>query len=206
VHQAISWRVTPRDPQIRSSADRRSSLCAASVHMVNTVHIVGKRRVVHEVVHKRCGMILRGLCVGEVKPQPSPPVASSDAAQAHRFSQSDIELYHSRGWVLTPPLLSPVELRTVRDGAMAAWKQAKANVDQASPGLTWLQAALLPSVHRLSPACKNYYWTGPHISLVQQLIGPNVKTSGTQLSFKMRGNSQVGFHIANNQRWTTCGG
>jgi hypothetical protein len=118
------------------------------------------------------------------------PRTTSAGFVPHSLADADIEHYRENGWVLTPPLVSPAGLQRIRGDAMRAWEQEKGGADQGASELTWLQAALLPNVHRLAPACKEYYWTGPHLDLVRQLIGPNVKTSGTQLSFKMRGNLQ----------------
>ena len=73
---------------------------------------------------------------------------------------------------------------------MAVWAVEKSNIDQSADDLTWLQAALLPNVHRVSAAVRKWYWRGPLLSISEQLIGPNVKSSGSQLSFKMRGNTQ----------------
>ena len=103
----------------------------------------------------------------------------------HELSPADIAGYHRSGYLVTPPLVSPGGLERIQADAMRAWQQEKGDIDQTVDGLTWLQAALLPSVHRIAPACKDYYWHGPHLALVRQLIGPNVKTSGTQLSFKV---------------------
>ena len=78
--------------------------------------------------------------------------ASSAAAQhsTHDLSPADLELFHTQGWLLTPPLLTPAGLETLRRETMAAWGTEKGETDQAADGLTWLQVALVPNVHRIS--------------------------------------------------------
>eukprot|EP01052_Picozoa_sp_SAG31_P048934 SAG31_NODE_10477_length_1134_cov_0.722705_1_plen_243_part_01 len=141
---------------------------------------------------------LAGLChasLGQSQPRPF-AVARSAAPPAdghyisHRLSAEDVEAFHSNGWMRTPVLLTPAGLDALRRETMSVWDANKGDVDQAAEGLTWLQAALLPSIHRASQAARAWYWQGPVVDLVEQLIGPNVKTSGSQLSFKLRGNRQ----------------
>jgi hypothetical protein len=55
---------------------------------------------------------------------------------------------------------------------------------------TRLQNALLPNIHHHSKAVYEYYFYGPLLPFASRLIGPNLKGSTSQLTFKTKGNTQ----------------
>ena len=49
---------------------------------------------------------------------------------------------------------------------------------------------LLPNVHHHSKAVFEYYFYGPLVDIASQIIGPNLKGTTSQLTFKTKGNTQ----------------
>ena len=153
-----------------------------------------RRRDRNRVLHTTLASLCPAACPGLLQARATATTAAATTAAArtvpHVLSASDLETFNSRGWLRTPPLLTPTGLAALRREAMSAWAAEKRGIDQTADGLTWLQAALLPNIHRASEAARQWYWRGPVVGLAAQLIGPNVKSSGSQLSFKLRGNTQ----------------
>ena len=70
---------------------------------------------------------------------------------------------------------------------MAAWTAEKGPYD---PKANWLTNALLPNIHHRSRAVRDYYFEGPLVDIVGQIIGPYLKGVTSQLTFKMRGTTK----------------
>ena len=71
---------------------------------------------------------------------------------------------------------------------MRAWHAEKGEFD---PEGNWLHNALLTNIHHLSALVRQYYFSGPIVDVATQVIGPNIKAATSQLTFKMRGNTQM---------------
>ena len=112
-----------------------------------------------------------------------------------RLSNDEIQHYQEQGFVVLPRLLEEPLLSLLLDECMSAWHQEKAAFDKEA---TWLQNALLPNIHHRSELVRKYYFTGPLVDVAEALIGPNIKGATSQLTFKMRGNTQAfGWHQDN---------
>jgi ectoine hydroxylase-related dioxygenase (phytanoyl-CoA dioxygenase family) len=74
------------------------------------------------------------------------------------------------------------------DESMAAWTAEKGPYD---PNANWLKNALLPNIHHHARSVRDYYFEGPLVDIVQQIIGPNIKGVTSQLTFKMRGHTKA---------------
>lgn len=71
---------------------------------------------------------------------------------------------------------------------MKVWNEEK---DIFDPTRSWLQNALLVDIHKKSSVVRDFYFEGPSIDMMEQLIGPNIKAATSQLTFKMRGNNKT---------------
>ena len=104
-------------------------------------------------------------------------------------------LYRNQGFLKLGPVLNPLGLNRLRSECMTTWSAAKTAFD---PTGTWLQNALLPNIHHHSELVRHYYFDGPLVDVATQLIGPNIKAATSQLTFKLRGNTQsFGWHQDN---------
>ena len=111
------------------------------------------------------------------------------------LTDSQIQTYREQGYLNIGRTLSDVGLKIVRDEIMRAWDAEKQAFD---PEKTWLQNALLPDIHHHSEVVRQYYFSGPLVTIARQMIGPNIKAATSQLTFKMLGNTQpVGWHQDN---------
>ena len=110
-----------------------------------------------------------------------------DNAQLHTFDD--------QGYLVIGPMLTDAGLHRMRDDCMAAWQAEK---DEFKVDGTWLENALLTNIHHHSDCVRQYYFSGPLVDVATQVIGPNIKAATTQLTFKMRGNTQsFGWHQDN---------
>ncbi|MEE3371208.1 MAG: phytanoyl-CoA dioxygenase family protein [Planctomycetota bacterium] len=103
--------------------------------------------------------------------------------------------YQEQGFLNLGPLLTPLGLERMRSECMATWSATKTGFD---PKGSWLQNALLPNIHHHSELVRRYYFDGPLVDVATQLIGPDIKAATSQLTFKLRGNTQsFGWHQDN---------
>ena len=103
--------------------------------------------------------------------------------------------FRKQGFLKLGPLLTPLGLQRMRSECMTTWSAAKTGFD---PKDSWLQNALLPNIHHHSELVRRYYFDGPLVDVATQLIGPNIKAATSQLTFKLRGNTQpFGWHQDN---------
>lgn len=70
---------------------------------------------------------------------------------------------------------------------MAAWNREKEVFHEER---TWLENTLLPNIHHLSAAVREFDFEGPLVNVAVQIIGPNIKAATSQLTFKFRGNTK----------------
>lgn len=111
------------------------------------------------------------------------------------LTERQLRQYQTQGFLILKGILKPQELEAMRTECMQVWKKEKGEFD---PDGTWLHNALLGNIHHHSPCAREYYFNGPLVDVVQQLIGPNIKGATTQLTFKMRGNTMpFGWHQDN---------
>ena len=73
----------------------------------------------------------------------------------------------------------------MREQVMKTWVSEKGEFD---PDKTWLQNALLPNIHRKADVVRQCYFIGPFVDIAEQVIGLNIKSVTSQLTFKLRGN------------------
>ena len=95
--------------------------------------------------------------------------------------------YQERGYLNIGRTLTDQGLQQIRDQVMAVWVTEKGPFD---PQKSWLHNALVPNIHHRSSLARQYYFDGPLVNIAEQLIGPNIKAATSQLTFKMRGNTE----------------
>ncbi len=112
-----------------------------------------------------------------------------------RLTVAELAAYADQGFLLLDGLLTPEGVATLRDASMRVWREQKGETD---PKGTWLQSALLPNVHHHDELIREFYFNGPLVDVATELIGPNIKGATSQLTFKLRGNTQsFGWHQDN---------
>jgi len=115
--------------------------------------------------------------------------------ETQQLSLDQLNHFRERGYLTLGPLLTDEGLAEMRAQCMAAWEKEKGPFD---PDGTWLNNALLINVHHHAPIVRDYYFEGPLVDVAEQLVGPNVKAATSQLTFKLRGNTQsFGWHHDN---------
>lgn len=122
--------------------------------------------------------------------QPAAALAAASARHAGLFNYrpltaTELSSYEEQGFLVLGSVLTPEGVRRLVDECMTAWTAEKGPYD---PKATWRENALLPDVHRRSRVARDYYFEGPLVKMVSQIIGPNLKGVTSQLTFKMRGN------------------
>lgn len=105
-----------------------------------------------------------------------------------KLTKEQVGKFHEKGYLFLGRTLTEEGLEKIREQVMAAWRAEKGKFD---PNKTWLQNALIPDIHRRALLVRNYYFSGPLVDISEQLIGPNIKAATSQLTFKMRGNTQT---------------
>ena len=103
------------------------------------------------------------------------------------LSPEEIAAYRRDGYLTSGPVLTQHGLELIRKECMYAWEKTKAGFDA---GKSWLENTLLPNIHHQSKAVRDYYFEGPMVEVVSQVVGPNVKGATSQLTFKLRGNTK----------------
>ncbi|HLT94893.1 MAG TPA: phytanoyl-CoA dioxygenase family protein [Membranihabitans sp.] len=103
------------------------------------------------------------------------------------LSDEQIRFYQEYGYLKVGFTLTSRGMEEMLAECMEAWKAEKLDFD---PDKTWLQNALLVDIHKRSNLVKEFYFDGPIVDMMVQLIGPNIKAATSQLTFKMRGNTK----------------
>src|SRR5689334_23039029 len=104
-----------------------------------------------------------------------------------KISAEESESFRQQGYLLLGATLTAAGINRMLEEVMQAWRREKGEFDA---GATWLRNALLPDIHHRSPLVRDFYFRGPAVDVAEALIGPNVKGATSQLTFKMRGNTQ----------------
>lgn len=105
----------------------------------------------------------------------------------HVLSPEQLAHFEEQGYLVLDDVLTPDGVAAMLDECMSAWHREKGPYN---PDATWLKNALLVNIHHQSPLVADYYFRGPLVKVVSQLIGPNIKGATSQLTFKMRGNTR----------------
>jgi len=103
------------------------------------------------------------------------------------LTEDQITFYKEFGYLKVGKTLTDEGVQQMLSECMVAWKAEKVDFD---PDKTWLQNALLVDIHKRSNLVKEFYFNGPIVDMMDQLIGPNIKAATSQLTFKMRGNTK----------------
>lgn len=111
------------------------------------------------------------------------------------LSEEQLAQFQEQGFLIFGPVLTGQGLRLMREECMRAWHEVKGPFDARG---TWLQNALLINIHHHSESVRRYYFSGPLVDIAERLVGPNIKAATSQLTFKLRGNTQsFGWHHDN---------
>ncbi len=111
----------------------------------------------------------------------------TDVFNYFMLTDEQIKRYGEEGYLNIGSTLTHQGLELMRQEVMQAWSAEK---DAFDPNKTWLNNALLPNIHHRSDVVRRYYFSGPLVDIARQVIGPNIKAATSQLTFKMRGNTQ----------------
>eukprot|EP00930_Biecheleria_cincta_P083889 TRINITY_DN73393_c0_g1_i1.p1 TRINITY_DN73393_c0_g1~~TRINITY_DN73393_c0_g1_i1.p1 ORF type:complete len:328 (-),score=50.20 TRINITY_DN73393_c0_g1_i1:120-1037(-) len=126
-------------------------------------------------------------------------MALSAAKRTNALTPAQLSAFHRDGYIILPGLLPPEQQEAMLEEAMDVWGvvKSKQHIDPASA--TWLQASLLPDIHRHSKLIREYFWRGPLVDIAEQLMDtPNLKGVMSQLTFKLKGNTKTfGWHQDN---------
>lgn len=101
------------------------------------------------------------------------------------LSPAEIANYQENGYLACGPVLTSQGVTVIREQCMSAWAKEKEGFRD---DRSWLENTLLPNVHHLSPAVRDFYFEGPLVDIAAQVISPNIKCATSQLTFKLRGN------------------
>lgn len=111
------------------------------------------------------------------------------------LTRKQIHCYNDQGYLNVGKTLTPAGLKMMLAQAMESWEAEKEAFD---PNNTWLQNSLLVDIHKRSEIIREFYFRGPVVDKMVQLIAPNIKGVTSQLTFKMRGNTKsFGWHQDN---------
>ena len=111
------------------------------------------------------------------------------------MSNFDLDFYHQNGYAFVGKTVSKKKIVEMRRECMKTWKDLKNKYDQSE---NWLKNTLLQNIHHHSNEVKNFYFYGPLIEIMKDVLGPNIKSVQSQLSFKLPGNHKnVGWHQDN---------
>lgn len=104
-----------------------------------------------------------------------------------RLDDGQLSSYRDNGYLHLGRVLTDRGLEQLRAESMTAWQKEK---DAFDPAKTWLQNSLLSNIHRQSDTARKFYFSGPLVTVAEQIVGPNLKGATSQLTFKMRGNTK----------------
>jgi ectoine hydroxylase-related dioxygenase (phytanoyl-CoA dioxygenase family) len=112
-----------------------------------------------------------------------------------KLNDEELRSYQENGYLVIKGVIQPDGVKQMQDECMTAWNKEKESFD---PNKSWLQNSLLVNIHHQAPAVRDYYFEGPLVEVASQIIGPNVKGATSQLTFKMKGNTNpFGWHQDN---------
>lgn len=103
------------------------------------------------------------------------------------LTDNELAAYDREGFLAVGRVLTDKGLDLIREQTTAAWKKEKQGF---SDEKSWLENTLLPNVHHLSRAVRDFYFEGPLVDIATQVVSPNVKCATSQLTFKMKGNTK----------------
>lgn len=103
------------------------------------------------------------------------------------LDQEKLDFYNDFGFVKMGRTLTDKGIELMLEECMQAWNNEKQAFDA---NKTWLQNALLVNIHKKSTIVRDFYFEGPIVDVMEQIIGPNIKAATSQLTFKMRGNTK----------------
>ena len=106
------------------------------------------------------------------------------------LSEADLDFYEDQGYLLLGRTLTDRGLSLMQKQCMEAWNAHKESFTE---GKTWTQNALLSDIHHCSDVACRYFFSGPLVDISVSLVAPNLKGASSQLTFKMRHNTQP-FH------------
>jgi len=104
------------------------------------------------------------------------------------LSGDEVRSYAEHGYLIYGAALTDAGLERMRQECMREWNAEKGEFD---PQGSWLENALLANIHHKSSLVRQYYFAGPIVDVATQVIGPNIKAATSQLTFKMRCNTQT---------------
>ncbi len=102
------------------------------------------------------------------------------------LTQEQVDCYQTQGYLFLSQILTTKGLALFREQCLEAWDAEKRGNDDET---SWLKKSLLINIHHQSSIVRDYYFWGPLVDVTEQLIGPNIKGVTSQLTFKMRGNT-----------------
>jgi hypothetical protein len=111
----------------------------------------------------------------------------TDLFDYRSLTPAELRSYADQGYLVLDSIVKPAGIRRLVAECMNAWNAAKGPYD---PQATWLENALLVDIHHRSQAVRDFYFAGPLVGMVSQIIGANIKAVTAQLTFKMRGNTK----------------
>jgi len=103
------------------------------------------------------------------------------------LSSAELASYDRDGYLACGSVLTSNGVAVIREQCMAAWQKEKEGFRQDK---SWLENTLLPNIHHLGPAIRDFYFAGPMVDVATQVVSPNVKAATSQLTFKLRGNTK----------------
>lgn len=112
---------------------------------------------------------------------------SENLFKYNRLTEKQVAFYEDHGYLVVGSTLTGKGIDDILFECMEAWHKEKEEFDLEK---SWLQNALLVDIHKKSPLVKEFYYNGPIVNMMQQLIGPNIKAATSQLTFKMKGNTK----------------
>ncbi|SDM70072.1 phytanoyl-CoA dioxygenase family protein [Kriegella aquimaris] len=112
-----------------------------------------------------------------------------------KLTTKELQQYHDQGFLNIGSTLTNKGLERLTKESMEAWHSEKREFKDSA---TWLQNSLLVDIHKKSHVAKSFYFNGPLVDIMEQIIGSNIKGATSQLTFKMKGNTKAfGWHQDN---------
>ena len=100
----------------------------------------------------------------------------------HKLDERQIQFYKDHGYLKVGSTLTDSGIAEMKEQCMKVWHEEKREFN---PDQTWLKNALLIDIHKKSPLVKEFYFNGPMVDIMEQLIGPNIKTEGKHKVFRL---------------------
>ena len=114
--------------------------------------------------------------------------SDADLFNFQPLTDEQVRHYEEQGYLLLGRTLTDLGLQRMCDECMDAWRT---QMGQFNADTTWLENALLVHIHRHSHVVQRYYHHGPLVEVAERLVSPNIKSASSQLTFKLRGNTQT---------------